>query len=97
MRQSFLHSEEGFEKAALDLFFLAKDGDTFKATVIYRPYFYIAVKDYLVRDMIALLERRMEGKIAAISPVEKDDLDMINHLSGKKKTYLKLEFSSVQV
>lgn len=34
-------SATGLERAGLDLYFLAVDGSTFKATVLYDPYFYI--------------------------------------------------------
>ena len=41
--------------------------------------------------MTTYLERKFE-KISSIEQVEKIDLDMVNHLTGQKKTYLKLSF-----
>jgi len=47
--------------------------------------------------VISFLEKKFEKKIAGIYPKEKVDLEMINHLSGKKKTFLKLCFHSIAV
>jgi DNA polymerase epsilon subunit 1 len=42
------------------------------------------------------LRRQFDRQIEAITPVDKIDLDMKNHLAGLKRTYLKVEFSTVQ-
>ncbi|XP_023756876.1 DNA polymerase epsilon catalytic subunit A [Lactuca sativa] len=84
------------EYSCVDLYFVCQDGSTFKAKYKFRPYFYAATKDKMEMDVDAYLRRRYEGKIADIQIVEKEDLDLKNHLSGLRKTYLKISFDTVQ-
>jgi DNA polymerase epsilon subunit 1 len=75
-----------------------QDGETFKASLAYEPYFYVGVSLSALsraREVTAALERKFEGLIAGISTVEKEDLEMLNHLSGRRREYLQLRFRSV--
>lgn len=45
--------------------------------------------------MILYLNTLFENVITSIEYVEKEDLDLINHLSGKKQRFLKLSFKNV--
>lgn len=49
------------------------------------------------RDMMVYLERRFEKKLASIELVDKVDLELVNHLSGKLNTYIKLYFRTTLV
>jgi DNA polymerase epsilon subunit 1 len=51
----------------------------------------------IYRDMMVYLERRFEKKLAAIELVDKVDLELVNHLSGKLNTYIKLSFRTTLV
>ncbi|KAL0390635.1 UNVERIFIED_CONTAM: DNA polymerase epsilon catalytic subunit A [Sesamum calycinum] len=82
--------------SCVDLYFLCQDGSTFKAKYKFRPYFYAATKDNMEMDVEAYLRRRYEGQVADIAIVEKEDLDLKNHLSGLRKCYLKISFDTVQ-
>ncbi|XP_024985920.1 DNA polymerase epsilon catalytic subunit A-like isoform X2 [Cynara cardunculus var. scolymus] len=82
--------------SCVDLYFVCQDGSTFKAKYKFRPYFYATTKDKMEMDVDAYLRRRYEGQIADIQIVEKEDLDLKNHLSGLRKTYLKISFDTVQ-
>nr|XP_043613660.1 DNA polymerase epsilon catalytic subunit A-like [Erigeron canadensis] len=82
--------------SCVDLYFVCQDGSTFKAKYRFRPYFYVSTKDKMEMDVDAHLRRRYEGQIADIKVVEKEDLDLKNHLSGLRKTYLKISFETVQ-
>ncbi|PWA94332.1 DNA polymerase epsilon catalytic subunit [Artemisia annua] len=82
--------------SCLDLYFVCQDGSTFKVKYKFRPYFYAATKDKMESDVDAYLRRKFEGQIADIEIVEKEDLDLKNHLSGLRKTYLKISFDTVQ-
>ncbi|CAN0298600.1 unnamed protein product, partial [Hapterophycus canaliculatus] len=74
----------GNEKSGLDMYFLEQDGGTFKATVFYKPYFYVLVKDErYIQDCIQCIRRRFEDSAVELTVVDKEDLDMPNHLSGK--------------
>ncbi|KAK2968075.1 hypothetical protein RJ640_000490, partial [Escallonia rubra] len=82
--------------SCVDLYFVCQDGSTFKTKYKFRPYFYVATKDKMEMDVEAYLRRRYEGQVADIEIVEKEDLNLKNHLSGLQKTYLKLSFDTVQ-
>ncbi|KAM0031519.1 putative DNA-directed DNA polymerase [Helianthus debilis subsp. tardiflorus] len=82
--------------SCVDLYFVRQDGSTFKVKYKFRPYFYAATKDKMGLDVDAYLRRRYQGQIADIQIVEKEDLDLKNHLSGLQNTYLKISFDTVQ-
>ncbi|XP_034220092.1 DNA polymerase epsilon catalytic subunit A-like isoform X4 [Prunus dulcis] len=82
--------------SCVDLYFVSQDGSAFKSKYKFRPYFYAASKEKTEMDVEAYLRRRYENQIADIEIVEKEDLDLKNHLSGLRKSYLKLSFDNVQ-
>lgn len=82
--------------SCVDLFFVCQDGFTFKAKYMFQPYFYVATKEKMHLEVDAYLRRRYEGQIANIEIVEKEDLDLKNHLSGLCRSYLKVSFDTVQ-
>ncbi|XP_062219147.1 DNA polymerase epsilon catalytic subunit A-like [Phragmites australis] len=82
--------------SCVDLYFVSQDGSTFKVKYKFRPYFYAATKDKMELEVEAYIRRRYEGEISDIEIIEKEDLDLKNHLSGLKRKYLKLQFDAVQ-
>jgi DNA polymerase epsilon subunit 1 len=87
--------ENGVEKSGLDLYFLDKDNNNFKGTVFYDPYFYVDVIDErFLSETAQHIQKRFEG--CRVEQLEKEDLDMPGHLSGKKHRFLKLSFNTVQ-
>eukprot|EP01133_Synstelium_polycarpum_P000195 gene195-234_t len=88
--------ETGIDKASIELFFIQDDATSFRAWVTYNPYFYVYVKDGHHAEVEAYLKRKYEQKIAAIEIVDKEDLDLENHLSGLRRKYLKIKFHNVQ-
>ena len=88
--------ETGKEFSAVNCYFMQQDGQTFKAQVRYAPYFLLATKPECEHDVEAFLRRRYEGKIHDVDVVDKEDLDLKNHLSGLKQRYLKVIFATVQ-
>ncbi|KAK6936184.1 DNA polymerase epsilon, catalytic subunit A, C-terminal [Dillenia turbinata] len=82
--------------SCVDLYFVSQDGSTFKTKYKFRPYFYAATKDKMEMEVEVYLRRRYEGVIADIQIVDKEDLDLKNHLSGLFKSYLKISFDTVQ-
>lgn len=88
--------ETGIEKSGMDLYFIERgtDGANFKATVFYEPYFYLDVSDpRRMMEIANALLKRFEG--CKVKPVEREDLDLPNHLSGKKHPFLKVSFGTV--
>ena len=46
------------------------------------------------REVCAALERRFEGLLVRVAPVEKEDLEMLNHLSGRRREFLQVRRAS---
>ncbi|KAL4879667.1 hypothetical protein BJY04DRAFT_220006 [Aspergillus karnatakaensis] len=82
-------------RAGVDYYFLEDDGGSFKATVEYDPYFLIAVKAGREMEVEEWCRRMFEGLIKKIKKVEKEDLNLPNHLLGHKRPFLQLYFASV--
>ena len=88
--------ESGIEKSGMDLYFIERgaSGSNFKATVFYDPYFYLDVSDpRRLMEIANAILKRFEG--CKVQPVEREDLDLPNHLSGKKHPFLKVSFNTV--
>ncbi|KAL6634447.1 hypothetical protein ACP70R_027118 [Stipagrostis hirtigluma subsp. patula] len=93
---SWEDEDTGRVYSCVDLYFVSQDGSTFKVKHKFRPYFYAATKDKMELEVEAYIRRRYEGEISEIEIIEKEDLDLKNHLSGLKRKYLKLQFDTVQ-
>lgn len=66
------------EQSAVDLYFLENDGNTFKATFNFSPYFYIGVsKESMVTEMEGYLLRKFEGVLQSVTSVAKEDLELV--------------------
>jgi DNA polymerase epsilon subunit 1 len=75
---------------------LGANGDNFKTTVLYRPFFYLLTskKDDTLGQMLL---KRFQGSLAAVDHVPKVDLEQPNHLSPNSSTrqVWKLSFDNV--
>lgn len=65
------------EKAGVDFYFLDGEGETFKATVVYDPYFLIACRRGTEGEVEEWLRRKFEGVVKKTSRVIKEDLSMV--------------------
>eukprot|EP00842_Homolaphlyctis_polyrhiza_P005989 jgi/Hompol1/6391/HPOL_004966-RA len=83
-------------KAGVDLYFIQEDGETFKATLIYQPYFFVICKQGSENDVEEFIKRRFQRVLLSVSIVVKDDLELPNHIASQKRTLLKLSFWNVQ-
>ncbi|KAH3535550.1 DNA polymerase epsilon catalytic subunit [Aspergillus fumigatus] len=82
-------------RAGVDYYFLEDGGGSFKATVEYDPYFLLAVKKGHEAEVEEWCRRMFEGLIKTIKRVEKEDLQLPNHLLGHRRTFLQLNFANV--
>jgi DNA polymerase epsilon subunit 1 len=83
-------------RAGLDCYFIEEDGSTFKATLEYDPYFLVAVKRGHEPEAEEWLKRAPGGGVVkSLRRVEKEDLQMPNHLLGYRRTFFELRFSNV--
>ncbi|KAF2077511.1 hypothetical protein CYY_001210 [Polysphondylium violaceum] len=88
--------DNGNDRSALECFFIQEDAESFKTWIPFNPYFYVFVKDDHQIEVETYLKRMYEGKIVTIDIMDKEDLDLDNHLSGLKNKYLKVSFLNVQ-
>ena len=87
-------------RSGIDLYFLQEDGiilkfnqgSSFKATIIYEPYFFVLCQDNSELQVQDYLKRRFQKTLVSIQIVEKEDLQLSNHLLGKKRKAIKLVF-----
>ena len=82
-------------RAGVDYYFLEEDGGSFKATVEYDPYFLVAVKRGKEAEVEEWCRRMFEGMVKGVKRVDKEDLQMPNHLLGYRRTFLQLAFANV--
>lgn len=82
-------------RAAVDYYFLEEDGGTFKATVEYDPYFLVAVRKGKEAEVEEWCRRKFEGLVKGVKRIEKEDLQMPNHLVGYRRMFLQLSFENV--
>jgi DNA polymerase epsilon subunit 1 len=82
-------------RAGVDFYFLEDDGGSFKATVEYDPYFLVAARRG--REMVVeeWIRRSLDGIVKNVKRLDKEDLQMPNHLLGHRRTLLKLSFANV--
>lgn len=86
----------GADLAAIMMFFLEQSGRWTKTIYLYQPYFYLQCADEVIKEIIFYLNKQYEQTIVSVEPVKKEDLSLVNHLSGKTQTFLKLSFKNVQ-
>ncbi|KAL4468704.1 hypothetical protein ABPG74_005207 [Tetrahymena malaccensis] len=88
--------EDMNERTVLQIYYVEDNGNWCKSTILYEPYFYIACERNLEKEIAFFLEKKFENKISKVEIVEKIDLEQINHLSGKKKKYIRIAFKTIQ-
>lgn len=49
-----------------------------QATLLFRPYFYVATKANCEREVASYLTKRFSGKIASVETIAKEDLDLVS-------------------
>lgn len=82
-------------RAAVDYYFLEDDGGSFKATVEHDPYFLLAVSKGREAEVEEWCRRKFEGLVKGIKRIEKEDLQMPNHLLGYRRLFLQMSFHNV--
>lgn len=80
----------------MDYYFLDGEGGSFKATLTYDPYFLIACKADTETEVEDWCKRKFEPLVRRTERVLKEDLSMPNHLTGYRRTYIKLIFDNTQ-
>uniref|UniRef100_A0A182VPQ9 DNA polymerase epsilon catalytic subunit n=1 Tax=Anopheles minimus TaxID=112268 RepID=A0A182VPQ9_9DIPT len=78
--------------AALDMYFIQMDGSRYKTTVIYAPYLLLITRVGTSLEVAKFLGKKYSGQLLSIEHIQREDLDLPNHLSGLKQNLLKLSF-----
>ncbi|GMM47862.1 DNA polymerase epsilon catalytic subunit [Pichia kluyveri] len=86
-----LHSQ----LSCVDYYFLDEEGGSFKVSYQFAPYFLIVCPTDKEIALEEWLRRTLESIVKKISTVKKEDLDLDNHLTGKRRTLVKLEFNNI--
>ena len=90
-------SVNGRTVSAVKCYFIAEDGTNFKAVVHFQPYFYVYARS--ARDLPEIsntLQKLFRDQIERIEVCQKEDLDLKNHLSGKRRHCLRIVCLNVQ-
>ena len=83
--------------SAMQLLFQDLDGNCFEATLKYNPYFLVAAAEGHEREVeLGIWSSFGQQLVVQVTPLEKEDLDLVNHLSGRKKLYIKVQFRNTQ-
>ncbi|KAI3653215.1 hypothetical protein MP228_002640 [Amoeboaphelidium protococcarum] len=83
-------------REAVDFYFLCQDGSTFKTTIVESPYFFICCRKGREIDVESYVRRTYAHLLEKTVRVEKEDLDLNNHLLGNRRLYLKLVFRTAE-
>ena len=89
---SIADREAGRTVSAVNCCFACQDGSAFKAQVPFSPYMYLVVAPGREGEVDAYLRRRHGPAVRSTEAVRREDLDLRNHLSGLKRTLLKVSF-----
>jgi hypothetical protein len=70
--QTIVYLEDNIEHAAMDLYFLQQNGETFKGTMVYQPYFYVKCKEGAIKEI--LMVRRLHHYFACTLPISTHEI-----------------------
>lgn len=87
MQSTTIEAEGTAGKAGVDFYFLDGEGASFKATVIYDPYFLIATKPGTEGEVEEWLRRKFEGLIKKTSRITKEDLSMVATAPSRRRLW----------
>lgn len=87
------YDDAGRTLAGMLLYFLQRDGRTFRCTFLYRPYFFVQIsRREGLEQMRDILAQRFEPEGVHAEIVEREDLALEDHVIGKTRTLIKLSF-----
>lgn len=85
MHSTLIQDEDSHDQlSGVDYYFLDEEGGSFKVTFQFDPYFLIACPPGKSTELEEWLRRTLDTTVKSMCSVEKEDLDLANHLTGKK-------------
>jgi DNA polymerase epsilon subunit 1 len=95
MKQTRHYDEGGRTLTGLVLYFVQRDGVTFRCTFLYRPYFFVQVDSREgLEQMKDILQQRFARDGVTAEIVDKEDLDLEDHIVGRQRKVIKLTFDN---
>merc|ERR1719253_2151278 len=86
MKQTRHYDEGGRTLTGMVLYFLQRDGTTFRCTFLFRPYFFVTVSSREgLEQMKDILQQRFRREGVTAEIVDKEDLDLEDHIVGRKR------------
>eukprot|EP00835_Amoeboradix_gromovi_P002472 NODE_141_length_17903_cov_0.288643.p1 type:complete len:1889 gc:universal NODE_141_length_17903_cov_0.288643:9604-3938(-) len=83
--------------SALRLYFLTDKGQNMYCTYVFNPYFLVLFQDDKSLEVEEYLLRTFKKELLSISKIFLNDLNMPNHLQGRKRQCIKLVFKNVNL
>lgn len=77
MLQTEILDEDKKLISAVDYYFIQDDGTRFKASLPFKPYFYILAKKEHIQEVSAYLSKKFAGHISSLEIISKEDLDLV--------------------
>ncbi|CAE8634523.1 unnamed protein product, partial [Polarella glacialis] len=96
MKPTRHYDEGGRTLTGMLLYFLQRDGRTFRCTFLYRPYFFVQAKRESLDSLRDILAQRFQNEGVHAEIVDKEDLAMEDHIIGRKRKMIKLSFPSTE-
>ncbi|GMM29176.1 DNA polymerase epsilon catalytic subunit [Martiniozyma asiatica (nom. inval.)] len=81
--------------SGVDYYFLDEEGGSFKVSYTFDPYFLIICPPGKEPELEEWLRRTLEKTVKSITRTEREDLELENHLVGKKRSLVKLSFNNI--
>lgn len=66
--------------SAVDYYFIQEDGNRFKVSIPYSPYFLVLVKKECIQEVSVFLTKKFDGLILSADLVTKEDLDLVSSM-----------------
>jgi len=79
------------------LYFIEETGKWTKAIFPFEPYFFLLCAEEVTKEIIFYLNKKYEKTMSSVDVVNKEDLQLVNHLSGKTQKYIKLSFKNIEI
>eukprot|EP00746_Dinoflagellata_sp_MGD_P145157 gnl/MRDRNA2_/MRDRNA2_77802_c0_seq1.p1 gnl/MRDRNA2_/MRDRNA2_77802_c0~~gnl/MRDRNA2_/MRDRNA2_77802_c0_seq1.p1 ORF type:complete len:2564 (-),score=510.18 gnl/MRDRNA2_/MRDRNA2_77802_c0_seq1:8-7699(-) len=97
MKENHHYDENNRKLSGLVLYFLARDGCTFRCTFLYRPYFFLDLKPKAEPNkLMDIFRQKFSSHGVTVEMVDKEDLALEDHIVGNSRRLLKLTFDNTR-
>ncbi|CAD8196110.1 unnamed protein product [Paramecium pentaurelia] len=90
------YDESEKEFTALLVYVITQNGEFLKLMYDIPPYFYVECNQEHINELAMHLENKYEKQILKVDIIERVDLDKVQHITGGKEKFIKLQFRLIQ-